>query len=115
MAWLNFSVMTIWSAMTPAGGMLPTWRRDYIVGVSFGSDGVSRRHHRSPAQVKQPATLSGCGKQRWLHPRFKSVIPALFWARLVRGAAVHGLRSPGSAFGFEIEIHRLRRSHPSIP
>jgi hypothetical protein len=28
MAWLNFSVMTIWSAMTPAGGMLPTWRRD---------------------------------------------------------------------------------------
>ena len=54
MAWLNFSVMTIWSAMTPAGGMLPTWRRDDgkfvgdIVGVSFGSDGVSRRHHRSP-------------------------------------------------------------------
>jgi hypothetical protein len=42
MAWLNFSVMTIWSAMTPAGGMLPTWRRDdgtfvrYIVRVSFG-------------------------------------------------------------------------------
>ena len=59
--------------------------------------------------------LSCCGKQRWLQPRFESVIPALFWARLVRGAAVHGLRSPGSAFGFGIEIHRLRRSHPSIP
>ena len=28
MAWLNFSVITIWSAMTPAGGMLRTWRRD---------------------------------------------------------------------------------------
>ena len=26
MAWLNFSVMTIWSAMTPAGGMLRTSR-----------------------------------------------------------------------------------------
>jgi hypothetical protein len=59
--------------------------------------------------------LSGCGKQRWLQPRFESVIPALFWARLVRAAAVHGLRPLGSAFGFGIEIHRLRRSHPSIP
>ena len=48
-------------------------------------------------------------------PRFKLVIPALFWARLVRGAPVHGLRWPGSAFGFGIEIHRLRRSHLSIP
>jgi hypothetical protein len=54
-------------------------------------------------------------KERMQHPRFESVIPALFWARLVRGAAVHGLRWPGSAFGFGIEIHRLRRSHPSIP
>ena len=61
---------------------------------------------------KDPVRLR---EERWLHPRFESVIPALFWARLVRGAAVHGLRSPGSAFGFGIEIHRLRRSHPSIP
>ena len=54
MAWLNFSVTTIWSAMTPAGGMLPTGAVMMvslfgdIVGVSFGSNGVSRRH-RIPA------------------------------------------------------------------
>ena len=39
MAWLNFSVMTIWSAMTPAGGMLPTWRRDDDKFVRYGDSG----------------------------------------------------------------------------
>jgi hypothetical protein len=55
MAWLNFSVMTIWSAMTPAGGMLPTWRRDTSLGspsVATASRAVTTE---APAQVKQPA------------------------------------------------------------
>ena len=67
---------------------------------------------RNPTDTSETISLLA---RRWLHPCFESVIPALFWARLDRGAAVHGLRSPGSAFGFGTEIHRLRRSHPSIP
>ena len=45
MAWLNFSVMTIWSAMTPAGGMLPTWRRDDDKFVC-GARAPCEAHHR---------------------------------------------------------------------
>ncbi len=70
---------------------------------SLERGGLSSTHRRGEVRLRES----------W--PRFESIIPALFWGRLVRGAAVHGLRSPGSAFGFGIEIHRLRRSHPSIP
>jgi hypothetical protein len=61
MAWLNFSVMTIWSAMTPAGGMLPTWRRDVLVCsvTSLGSPSVATASRavttEAFAQAKQPA------------------------------------------------------------
>ena len=62
MAWLNFSVMTIWSAMTPAGGMLPTWRRDDGKSdsvTSLGSSSVATASRavttEAFAQAKQPA------------------------------------------------------------
>ena len=96
-----------------AGGARPSLERG---GLSSEEAKVRLREswplRRNPTDTSETISLLA---RRWLHPCFESVIPALFWARLVRGAAVHGLRSPGSAFGFGIEIHRLRRSHPSIP
>src|ERR1700704_3565406 len=97
-------VVVVWPALAPFrsdGGVVSTIARHQLAWPSL-----------VPGNSANSCPVAG---KAWLRPRFELVIPPLFWARLVRGAAVHGLRSPGSAFGFGIEIHRLRRSHPSIP